>query len=189
MPERDGIACDPAALDATEQRFWRELWRAAPPALAAEHGIDLASFGPAQATIVRDLAPVRAMNLVLGAAEADEAQLGAALDWVRNAGVDCYVALTAGLPHSGKAEALRRMVRAGVDVNAPSADLYPHGTPLHHAVSSGRLEAVKALVEAGATRTAKDSAWGGTPLGWAEHFGHTRVAKLLLKARRVGAGL
>jgi peptide-methionine (S)-S-oxide reductase len=71
---------------------------------------------------------------------------------------------------NGKAEALRRMVRAGVDVNAPSADLYPHGTPLHHAVSSGRLEAVKALVESGATRTAKDSAWGGTPLGWAEHY-------------------
>jgi hypothetical protein len=71
---------------------------------------------------------------------------------------------------NGKAEALRRLVRAGVDVDAPSADLYSHGTPLHHAVSSGRLEAVRVLVEAGATRTAKDSAWGGTPLGWAEHY-------------------
>lgn len=99
---------DPLMLDATEKRFWRELWRAAPPALAAEHGIELASFGPVQATIVRDLAPVRAMNLVLGAAEGDAAQLGAALDWARARGVDYYVPLTGGLPASAEAEALLR---------------------------------------------------------------------------------
>ena len=71
---------------------------------------------------------------------------------------------------NGKPEALRRMIRAGVDVNAPSADLYSHGTPLHHAVCSGSLEAVKVLVEAGADAGAKDSAWKGTPLDWAEHY-------------------
>jgi peptide-methionine (S)-S-oxide reductase len=70
---------------------------------------------------------------------------------------------------NGKAKALHRMIRVGVDVNAPSADLYSHGTPLHHAVSSGSLEAVEVLVEAGAELGTKDSAWGGTPLGWAEH--------------------
>jgi hypothetical protein len=37
-------------------------------------------------------------------------------------------------------------------------------------VSSGSLEAVEALVEAGAELGSKDSAWGGTPLGWAEHY-------------------
>ncbi|HEY8853303.1 MAG TPA: ankyrin repeat domain-containing protein [Gemmatimonadaceae bacterium] len=71
---------------------------------------------------------------------------------------------------NGKAQALRRMIRIGVDVNAPNADLYSHGTPLHHAVSSGSLEAVEVLVEAGAELGTKDSAWGGTPLGWAEHY-------------------
>lgn len=71
---------------------------------------------------------------------------------------------------NGKADALRRMIRAGIAMNAPSADLYSHGTPLHHAVSSGSLEAVEALVEAGAELGAKDSAWGGTALGWAEHY-------------------
>jgi peptide-methionine (S)-S-oxide reductase len=70
---------------------------------------------------------------------------------------------------NGKADALRRMIRIGVDVNAPSADLYSHGTPLHHAVYSGSFEAVEVLVEAGAELGTKDSAWGGTPLGWAEH--------------------
>jgi hypothetical protein len=71
---------------------------------------------------------------------------------------------------NGNADALRRLLRAGVNVDAPSADLYGHATPLHHAVSSGRLDAVRVLVEAGANRATKDSAWGGSPLGWAEHY-------------------
>jgi peptide-methionine (S)-S-oxide reductase len=71
---------------------------------------------------------------------------------------------------NGRTEALRRMIKAGADLNAPSADLYSHGTPLHHAVGSGSLDAVKVLVEAGANTTTKDKAWGGTPLGWADHY-------------------
>jgi ankyrin repeat protein len=71
---------------------------------------------------------------------------------------------------NGRVDALRRMITDGVDLNAPSADLYPHGRPLHHAVCSGSLEAVRVLVEAGADLTAKDKAWGGTPLGWALHY-------------------
>jgi Ankyrin repeats (3 copies) len=70
----------------------------------------------------------------------------------------------------GKAQALRRMIQAGADRNAPSAGLYAHATPLHHAVSSGSLEAVKVLVEAGAKVNVKDRAWGGTPIGWAHHY-------------------
>ena len=71
---------------------------------------------------------------------------------------------------NGKTEALRQMIRLGVDVNAPSQDLYSHGTPLHHAVCSGSLEAVQVLVEAGANLHAQDTAWHGTPLGWALHY-------------------
>lgn len=70
----------------------------------------------------------------------------------------------------GKLDAMRRLIDAGADLNAPSAGLYSHGTPLHHAVSSGSLAAVKVLVEAGANPNVKDSAWGGTPLGWAHHY-------------------
>jgi peptide-methionine (S)-S-oxide reductase len=69
----------------------------------------------------------------------------------------------------GNAEALRRLIAAGADLNAP-AQLYSHGTPLHHAVSSGCLEAVKVMVEAGANVNAIDTAWSGTPLGWAQHY-------------------
>jgi GNAT superfamily N-acetyltransferase len=101
-------AYDALALDATERRFWGDLWRAAPPALVAEHGIELRSFGPLQATLVRALAPVRAMNLVLGAAETDPEQLAAGLEWVEAQGVDCYVPVTPGLPGSAAAEELLR---------------------------------------------------------------------------------
>jgi peptide-methionine (S)-S-oxide reductase len=71
---------------------------------------------------------------------------------------------------NGKAEALRQMIRLGVDINAPCPNLYSHGTPLHHAVCSGSLEAVQVLVEAGANVEAQDTAWHGTPLGWALHY-------------------
>src|SRR5262249_34430186 len=71
---------------------------------------------------------------------------------------------------NGKAEAVRWMVGAGADVNRPSAGLYAHGTPLHHAVCSGSLATVEALVEAGADPGKRDAAWNGTPLGWAEHY-------------------
>jgi peptide-methionine (S)-S-oxide reductase len=71
---------------------------------------------------------------------------------------------------NGKAESLRRMIALGADVNAPSQDLYAHGTPLHHAVCSGSLEAVQALVEAGAGVNTPDTAWQGSPLGWANHY-------------------
>jgi peptide-methionine (S)-S-oxide reductase len=69
----------------------------------------------------------------------------------------------------GMPDALRRLIEMGVDVNAISTDLYSHATPLHHAVSSGSLEAVRVLVEAGAQLSARDTVYNGTPLEWAEH--------------------
>jgi hypothetical protein len=71
---------------------------------------------------------------------------------------------------NGKAEAVKWLVEAGADVNRPSADLYPHGTPLHHAVCSGSLATVRALVDAGADPAKRDTAWDGIPLGWAEYY-------------------
>ena len=71
---------------------------------------------------------------------------------------------------NGKAEAVKWMIEAGADVNQPSADLYAHGTPLHHAVCSGSLATVRALLEADADPCKPDTAWNGTPLGWAKHY-------------------
>lgn len=66
----------------------------------------------------------------------------------------------------GNTAALTALLDIGADVNERSADLYSHGTPLHHAVSSGSLDAVKLLVSRGADVNAVDTAWNGTPLGW-----------------------
>jgi peptide-methionine (S)-S-oxide reductase len=79
----------------------------------------------------------------------------------------------------GRAEALARVIDLGVDLNAPSADLYSHATALHHAVYASSLDAVKVLVEAGAALDIKDSAYGGTPLGWAEYGKHAEIAEYL----------
>jgi peptide-methionine (S)-S-oxide reductase len=72
---------------------------------------------------------------------------------------------------NGQAEAVRRMVAYGAPINEPAQNLYSHGTPLHHAVSSASLDTVKVLVEAGADLTVRDSLWDGTPFGWAEYCG------------------
>ena len=72
---------------------------------------------------------------------------------------------------NGHADGIVRLLQVGgIDVNAPSKDLYSHATPLHHAVCSGSLDTVKVLVNAGAKLTARDKVYRGTPLGWAEHY-------------------
>ena len=70
---------------------------------------------------------------------------------------------------NGRAEGLRLMIAAGVDVQAVSHDLYSHAPALHHAVWSGSLEAVQVLVAAGGDLKRRDSIYDGTPLGWAEY--------------------
>lgn len=80
----------------------------------------------------------------------------------------------------GDAEALSLLIDLGVDLNAYSpVGYHSHATPLHHAVGSGSLEAVKVLVEAGASLDVKDLSYQATPLGWAEYLEHPEIAELL----------
>jgi peptide-methionine (S)-S-oxide reductase len=71
---------------------------------------------------------------------------------------------------NGRADAVAWLVRSGIPIDEPSADLYAHGTPLHHAVCSASLDTVRVLVQAGADLNRRDTAWDGTPLDWAEHY-------------------
>jgi hypothetical protein len=80
----------------------------------------------------------------------------------------------------GHAEALSMLIDLDVDLNAYSpVGYHMHATPLHHAVDSGSLDAVKILVEAGARLDAKDLSYQATPLGWAEHLQRPEIAAYL----------
>jgi len=73
----------------------------------------------------------------------------------------------------GKANALSLLLQQGADPNAyidNKSGFHSHASPLHQAVWSGNIEAVKILVEAGANLHLTDRAYGGTPLGWAQYM-------------------
>ncbi|HEV2790092.1 MAG TPA: GNAT family N-acetyltransferase [Solirubrobacterales bacterium] len=106
---KNGVAYDPAALDRAERHFWREVWESVPAEVAREHGVELRSFGPVQATIAADLPEVGMLNMLLGAPEDPGGEdLGAAAEWARSHGVAPYVPVTPGLSGSAAAEAWLR---------------------------------------------------------------------------------
>jgi peptide-methionine (S)-S-oxide reductase len=73
----------------------------------------------------------------------------------------------------GKAEMLSMLIREGVDVNAyidQSSGFHWHATALHQAVYSASLDAVKVLINAGASTELKDKIYGGTAIGWAAYM-------------------
>jgi ankyrin repeat protein len=84
---------------------------------------------------------------------------------------------------SGRAAAVRRLVALGADPSGRTTFGGPtHGkgtTPLHHAAECGHVEAVAALLEAGADATIRDELYDGTPADWAGHFGHAETADML----------
>lgn len=95
------------ALDATEARFWRDIWDSVPAAVASEHGIAARDFGPVQATVVADLGEVGMLNLLLGATEPQAVAAGhlaQAAEWALARGASPYVPVTPGLAETEAAE-------------------------------------------------------------------------------------
>ncbi len=106
---KGGTEFDPAALERTEARFWREIWDAVPAAVTAAYGVRRGEFGPVQATVTAALPRARTLNLVLGAATADAAAEGfleEAIDWVREQQARGFALLAPGLPGTPSAEAV-----------------------------------------------------------------------------------
>jgi len=111
-----GTEFDPAALERTEARFWREIWDAVPAAVGVAKGVRRKGFGPVQATVTAAASEQRFLNLILGAAAADAAAEGfveEAVDWVREQGVRGFALLDPNLPGTGAAE--RALTRAGYE--------------------------------------------------------------------------
>ena len=80
----------------------------------------------------------------------------------------------------GRAPTVRQLIALGAEVNGYGPPgFHAHATPLHDATSSGSLDTVTALVEAGADTTVRDRVYDGTPLEWAEHLRHGEIAAFL----------
>ena len=85
----------------------------------------------------------------------------------------------------GRAEAVRALLAAGAPADAdPDNDLRVR--PIHSAVAALDHDGVRALLEAGADPTVKDSLYDGTPGDWAANFGHREAAELIARAPRPG---
>lgn len=100
---------DPSALDALEQRFWLDLWRAPDLDAVEELRIESRWYGPLQAVVVSGLAEEPTLNAILGAAApgaVEEGHLDDALDWVESLGLDCRVPITATRAGAAAAEDL-----------------------------------------------------------------------------------
>jgi len=98
----------------------------------------------------------------------------------REASAEERQAALAGAALYGRADALATLIDLGVDLNAFNPPgFHAHGTALHHAVDSGSLDAVKALVEAGADPGTEDRLFHATPLGWADYLQRPEIAAYL----------
>jgi ankyrin repeat protein len=74
---------------------------------------------------------------------------------------------------------LQRLLEHGADVNGAA---HLGLTGLHLAVTRGRVETARWLVEHGADPARRDGIHHGTPLGWAEHTAPGSAVHLYLQS-------
>ena len=84
---------------------------------------------------------------------------------------------------AGAPTSIRRLVALGANPSQRTTFGGPsHGegaTALHLAAQNGDLDAIRALLDAGADPGLEDALHGGTPAHWAEHAGQHAAAELL----------
>jgi len=78
------------------------------------------------------------------------------------------------------------LIRAGADVNVrdnpkTAVDCTSGYTPLHAAAFRGNMTAISVLLKHGASVSAREEKYHGTPAGWANYAGHTEARDLILQ--------
>jgi hypothetical protein len=98
---------DSAVLEKVAQRFRREMWTSVVPEAVTESGVEVARFGPVQATAFGDLPEVVSLNQIQGAAEPgaiEGGHLAAAIEWMRQREVHYWVPVADARPGAAEAE-------------------------------------------------------------------------------------
>jgi GNAT superfamily N-acetyltransferase len=104
----DALEYDPAVLEKVAQRFRRDMWRSVVPAAVLESGVEMARFGPVQATVFGDLPQVTVLNQIQGAAEpgaVEGGHLAAAIEWMRAREVEYRIPVASCRPGAAQAQA------------------------------------------------------------------------------------
>ncbi len=99
---------DSAVLERVAQRFRRDMWESVVPEAVTESGIEVAGFGPVQATAFGDLPEEHSLNQIQGAAEPGAIEGGhliSAVEWMRAREVDYRVPVAGARPGAVEAEA------------------------------------------------------------------------------------
>ena len=77
-------------------------------------------------------------------------------------------------------DSARMTLDAGADPNV-FLPVHSHSLPMHQAAGDDNVEMMELLIARGARHDIPDKLWGGIPLGWAIHGGHTRARAYLEK--------
>ena len=100
------VQFDAAELERAAKRFRGDMWRAVPQDAVTESGIEIADFGPVQATAFGDLSDFHSVSQIHGAAEpgaVEDGHLVEAIEWMRTREVAYSVPVASARPGSERA--------------------------------------------------------------------------------------